>query len=172
MTMTKWVMSSVEQWSYRQSDKGGQTGSMAKRGCYRGHLEPECKGPVEHLLIYESGLELDSNVDLLKILGEMKEHLSVLWVTDGKRVEIGKGDCLGGCFSYQHTRLLASRGNHCLLPKPTFAFSPRRIGIHRWNTDLGVRTLILPWQLVVLHFYFINGIILWFPVVPICECTL
>lgn len=51
---------------------------MAKRGYYRGHLEPECKGPLEYLLIYESGLELDRNVDLLKILGEMKEHLSVL----------------------------------------------------------------------------------------------
>lgn len=50
---------------------------MAKRGLQRSP-GMEGKGPLEHFLIHESELELDSNVDLLKILGEMKEHLSVL----------------------------------------------------------------------------------------------
>lgn len=45
---------------------------MAKRRGYRDLLEAECAGPLEHLPIYKSGLELKNNVDLLKILGGMQ----------------------------------------------------------------------------------------------------
>lgn len=72
MSSSRAVKLQAEWWS----GVGGR--EYGKKGMLQRSPGTECKGPLEHLLIYESGLECDSNVDLLKILGEMKENLSVL----------------------------------------------------------------------------------------------
>lgn len=86
---------------------------MAKRETGKVTWSQSAKG-LEHQPIYGSGLELEN----LKVLGQRKEHLSVVCVRVGRD---RKGRLLRGCFSNQHTRFLVSRGTPAssLCPPPT-----------------------------------------------------
>lgn len=147
------------------------SGSMAKRGGHRGHLEPECKGPWATTILWVWTWTWEQHGPTEGYRQEERTLVSSVgdWLREGRD---WKGGLFRGCFNNQCTRFLACRGNPWLLPKPTFDCSPRSIRIHRWNTGLGVRTRIWQWYLILLHiFYFINGIILWVLVVLICGYT-